>query len=379
MPSRSVLVTTAREPGRDAAPAGRRVRVLVIGPSLAILGGQAIQAQRLLEALRDHPQVDARFLPVNPRLPGPLGALQAVKYVRTAVTSMAYGSSLLRRVRGFDVLHILSASYWSFLLAPVPALAAGQLYRIPTILNYRSGEADDHLSRSPLARRLVRRFDDVVVGSPYLQRVFGGIGVAARVIPNIVNFGHLRFRRRAPVRPLFLSNRNLEPLYNVECTLRAYRSIARVYPDARLDVVGNGRDRVRLEALARAWSLPNVTFHGGVSAERMAELYDRADIFLNASNIDNMPTSILEAQACGLPVATTNAGGIPYIVDDGESGLLVPCGDHAGLAEAALRYLGDPALVARVTELGRLAAARYRPEAVAAEWVARYQAMAAAG
>ena len=111
----------------------RRVRVAIVGPSLDILGGQSVQAERLLERLRNEPKLEMHFVPVNPRLPGPLRNLQKIKYVRTIVTSIAYVSSLLRHVPSYDVLHIFSASYWSFLLAPTPAILVGRLYGRKTV------------------------------------------------------------------------------------------------------------------------------------------------------------------------------------------------------------------------------------------------------
>ena len=82
-----------------------RVRVLLVGPSLDILGGQAVQAARLLAHLRDLPGLEVGFLAVNPRLPGPLRLLQRVKYLRTVATSLAYVVSLLREVPRWDVVH----------------------------------------------------------------------------------------------------------------------------------------------------------------------------------------------------------------------------------------------------------------------------------
>ena len=119
---------------------------------LEALGGQAIQAERLLRQLRHDRRVVADFLAVNPELPRALRWMQRIKYVRTIVTSLAYWKHLMTMVPRFDVLHVLSASYWSFLLAPAPALAAAKLFRKKAILNYRSGEAADHLGRSSAAR-----------------------------------------------------------------------------------------------------------------------------------------------------------------------------------------------------------------------------------
>jgi hypothetical protein len=135
----------------DNERAALPVRVLIVGPSLSILGGQAVQANRLFSFLSAEHEIEVEFLPVNPRLPGSLHKLQSIKYIRTIVTSIAYVLSLLLRVRKSDVLHIFSASYFSFLLAPTPALFVAKLYGKKTILNYRSGEAQDHLNRSNVA------------------------------------------------------------------------------------------------------------------------------------------------------------------------------------------------------------------------------------
>src|SRR5207253_3449426 len=104
------------------------LRVLIVAPSFDILGGQAVQAARLMESLRLETSVEVGFLPINPRLPGVLRKLQAIKYLRTIVTSLLYCATLLARVRKYDVIHIFSASYFSFLLAPTPALLVARIY-----------------------------------------------------------------------------------------------------------------------------------------------------------------------------------------------------------------------------------------------------------
>src|SRR5665213_4301163 len=115
-----------------------QIRVLVVGPSVDIVGGQSVQLARLLEHLQHTSGVEVDFLPVNPRLPGPLRYLQRVKYVRTVATSITYVARLLRRVPLCDVVHAFSASYYSYLLAPLPALIVARLYGKQTLLNYHS-------------------------------------------------------------------------------------------------------------------------------------------------------------------------------------------------------------------------------------------------
>ena len=367
--------SAARESSHDSPPP--RVRVLVVAASTDILGGQAVQAVRLIEGLRGEPSLAVEFLPVNPRLPGALRGLQSIKYVRTVTTSLAYWASLLRAVRRADVVHAFSASYFSFLLAPVPALAAAKVYGKKAVLNYHSGEAEDHLRRWPLtAAPLARRFDLIAVPSGYLVEVFARFGLPARAVFNHVDAARFRFRERAPLRPVFLSNRNLEPHYNVGCALRAFAAVQRRHADARLTVAGDGSQRAELERLARELDLRNVEFVGLVAPERMPELYDAADIFLNASDVDNMPLSIIEAFAAGLPVVTTDAGGIPYVVSDGETGLLAPRGAADALASCALRLLGEADLARRVAAQARAECAKYSWESVRGEWVKLYAELA---
>src|ERR1041384_7924007 len=146
-----------------------RVRLLIVGPSLGILGGQAVQAARLMERLSEEPNLEIGFLPINPQLPGPLRLLQQVKYLRTIITSIAYVFSLLLRVPKYDALHVFSASYFSFVLAPTPAILIGKLYRRKVLLNYHSGAAEDHLQRwHRSAIPTIRLVDSVVVPSEYL-------------------------------------------------------------------------------------------------------------------------------------------------------------------------------------------------------------------
>ncbi len=353
------------------------VRVLIVAPSLDILGGQSVQASRLLEHLSREPSLEVSFQPVNPRLPGLLGKLQGIKYVRTILTSLAYWASLLARVNRFDVIHIFSASYTSFVIAPTPAILIARLFGKKIVLNYRSGEAEDHLKRwHRTAIPTIRLVDRVAVPSGYLVDVFARFGLRARAIYNTVDTDCFRFRKRDRLRPVFLSNRNLEPLYNIGCILRAFSIIQQSYPEARLVVAGDGGARAGLEELARNLKLNNIEFLGRVPHEKMYQLYAEADIYLNSPNIDNMPGSIIESFASGLPVVTTDAGGIPYIVTEGETGLMVERDDHEALAEQALRLLDDETLAARVAIKAREECDKYKWSSVRSHWLKLYHELA---
>ena len=352
------------------------LRVALVAPSLDILGGQAVQADRLLQAWAGDPDVRACLVPVNPPAPGPLRPLQRVKYARTAVTQLCYWPQLFQRLQDADVVHVFSASYFSFVLAPWPAVRVARLLGKPVLMNYRSGEAPDHLSRSALARRTLAAVALNVVPSRFLRDVFAGFGITATVIPNVVDVERFRFREREPLAPRLVSTRNFEPLYNVACTLRAFAHVQQRYPEASLTLVGGGSEEPRLRALVTSLGLHRVTFAGRMAPGDIWRAYAEADIYVQTPNIDNMPTSVLEAYASGLPVVATEAGGVPAILTHEEHGLLAPLDDDRAIAAAVCRLLEDPALATRLTANARARAETCTWQAVRALWLDAYRGLA---
>jgi glycosyltransferase involved in cell wall biosynthesis len=360
------------------ALSGDAVRVGLVAPTLDIIGGQSIAATRLFERLRDEPSIVMDYIPINPRARGPFRSLQRVKFVRTIVTSIVYGWTLLRRVPRVDVLHVLSPSYWAFLLGPVPAMLAGRLFGKAVILNYHSGEARDHLTRFGWhVKPLLRLAHRIVVPSEYLVGVFAEFGIEAEAVYNFVDTESVPYRRRETLTPRVLSNRNLESHYNVGAVLDAFETVRAAEPAATLVVAGGGSQRMMLEARASAMADGAITFMGQVAPSAMPALYDAADLFVNASLIDNMPLSILEAYAAGLPVVTSDAGGIPTIAHDGITAVVIPAGDTAALAEGMLRLLREPGLARRLADAGReLVMSRYSWQGVGPRWVSLYRSLA---
>jgi glycosyltransferase involved in cell wall biosynthesis len=357
----------------DRVERDKPLRVLIVGPSFDILGGQAVQAARLLERLRSERDLEVDFLPINPRLPGPLRKMQAVKYVRTVVTSIAYVLSLFARLWKYDVIHVFSASYFSFVLAPTPAILIGKMYGKSVLLNYHSGEAEDHFTRwRRSAIPTVRLVDEVAVPSEYLVHVLEKFGLHSTPIYNLIETDKFRYRARQPLQPIFLSNRNFEAHYGVDRVLKAFAIIQRSIPNARLIVAGDGPERASLEELARDLKLRNTEFLGRVAHDKIIDLYDSADVFLNGSEIDNQPLSILEAFACGLPVVTTDAGGIPYMVAAERNALVVARGDFEKLAAAVIRLFEEPGLAEKLIKAGREECRKYDWQTVRSQWLELY-------
>jgi glycosyltransferase involved in cell wall biosynthesis len=353
-----------------------RLRVAIVAPSLRILGGHSVQAQRMLDGWRHDLDVEAWLVPIDPLPPRPFDRLLALKFVRTLVTQLWYWPLLVRELRRADVVHVFSASYTSFLLAPLPAVVTSTLLRRPVILNYHSGEAPDHLRRSSLARFVMKRcVDCVVVPSPFLRDVCALFGISAEVVPNTVDVTRFAYRVRDPLRPRLISTRNFEPLYNVPCTLRAFARIQARYPEASLTLVGSGSQEGALRALATTLRLQNVTFAGRVDPSQMHRYYAHADLYVQTPTIDNMPLSLLEAFASGLPVVATRTGGVPAMMRDGVQGLLVRNDDDEAVASQVIRLLEQPAYARALASAARETCVAYEWPLVGARWRAAYQSV----
>jgi glycosyltransferase involved in cell wall biosynthesis len=304
----------------------------------------SVQAARLEDRLKGE-GIDAETIPTNPSLPRAINFLQRISVVRTLLRECQYLFSLRRIRRPSDVVHHFSASNLFFFLhtAPLVLMNRGSNNRI--IVNYRGGKAQDFLRRwGWIAIPLLRRADQVVVPSDFLRRIFSEHGVSAIVVPNLADTEAFRFYPRQGFSPRLFVSRSLEPMYDVACVLRAFRVVQARFTDAALGVAGDGSEAGRLRQLARELGLRNVTFYGAVPPAKLPLLYRQYDIYVNASRVDNFPGVLIEAACAGLPIVTTQAGGIPEMIRHGENGLLCEVGDAAALAKLVVSILEQPGL-----------------------------------
>jgi glycosyltransferase involved in cell wall biosynthesis len=336
-----------------------------------VVGGQGVQAKVLVEELRNE-GYEVTFIATNQRFPVGLRWLRRYPYARTLLNKGLYLPRLLC-LRCVDVIHVFSASYWSFLLAPMPAISVGRFFRKRIVLHYHSGEADDHLTRwGILVHPWLRLVDEIVVPSEYLRDVFARHGYRTRVIQNVVNTSQFRFRERKPLRPWLLSNRNFESHYRVDNTLKAFALLRTRYPEARLTIVGSGSQEQRLRRLAATLGTNGIRFVGRVEPMAMAGVYDEADIFVNSSVIDNQPVSVLEAFASGLPVVSTGTGDIAAMVRDGETGLIIPPEDPPLMAKAVTTLLEKQDRALYIARCARQEVNNYTWPQVCGQWEAVY-------
>jgi L-malate glycosyltransferase len=346
-------------------------RVAIVAASLDILGGQGVQADSLIAGLTAD-GYDVTFLPINPPMPRGLRWVRRVPVLRTLVNQNIYVPSLIR-LQAADIVHVFSASYWSFLLAPMPAMLIGRVLNKRVVLHYHSGEAADHLAQwGQLVHPFLRLADVIVVPSEYLRGTFARHGYTAHVIPNVVDLARFQYRERMPLRPRLLSTRNLEAYYRIDLVIEAFARFKAGEPDATLTIAGYGSEGARLRGLAAAIGGGAVRFVGKVDPAAMPRLLDDHDIFVNASTLDNQPVSILEACAAGIPVISSSAGDIPSMVRDGETALLVPAGDALALSDGIAAVWRDPDAARDRARRAHVEVAKYSWPAVRARWADIY-------
>lgn len=356
-------------------PRDARLRVAVVAPTLRWVGGQSVQADLLLRHWKNDVDVEACLIPADPPFPRGARWIEGIPFLRTIVREPLYCWKLWQDLKDVDVAHIFSASYWSFLLAPAPAWLVARLRGKKALINYHSGEARDHLRRFRSASLVLRRADRLVVPSGYLVDVFREFGLEAQAVPNLVDLAQFRFRARIPLRPHLICTRGFHPYYSVDVVVRAFAELQRVRSEATLDLVGKGPSEREIRKLAQEMKVAGLNFTGVASREDIGRFYDRADIFINASWLDNMPVSILEAFASGTLVVSTAPESIRYFVEHERTGLLSEVGDAKALAENVGRLLRDPELASRLAANAYEQSRSYRWEAVREQWLGVYRSL----
>lgn len=356
------------------------IRIAVVGPLPPPAGGMANQTRQLVRLLRQEGK-EVQVVRVNaPSRPAWIGR---IRILRAFFRLIPYVLQLWRVTGRVELVHVMANSWWSWHLYTMPAVWIARRRGAPVVINYRGGEAEAFFEKAfRWVEPTLNRASAVVVPSNFLFDVFKRWGIPSIVVPNIID---LKLFSNAPASsdpgpkrqaPHVIVTRNLEELYDIPTALRAFQAIHDAMPSAHLSIAGSGPQRESLEQLAAQLGVAGaVTFTGRLDNEAMAALYRSADIVLNPSLADNMPISILEALASGVPVVSTNVGGIPYIVEDGKTARLVAARDFEAMAAAALELLTNDEAAVGLKTNGRALVEQYAWENVRKRLFAVYEGL----
>lgn len=358
-------------------------RLGLVGPLPPPNGGMAMQLQqlaRLLSVEKLDVEVVRNNAPYRPAF------IRHIKGLRALFLLIPYIGRVWRLAGRVDVIHLLANSGWSWQLYAAPVIWMGWLRSTPVIVNYRGGEAREYLGASlAWIKPTLDKASALVVPSGFLQEVFNDFGFASSVVPNIIDpdtFYPAPPAEGGPAeaRPFtIVITRNLESIYGLDTAIRALALVHEQLPDIRLKIAGSGPQRDELLQLVTSLGLADsVVFLGRLGRPDIVDLYHGADVMLNPSRVDNMPNSVLEAMACGLPVISSNVGGVPYIVHHGRTALLVEPDNAEQMAQAIRDLYHDQALREGLANRGLHEVAQYYWSAVRLKWLSLYRSHGAA-
>jgi glycosyltransferase involved in cell wall biosynthesis len=232
------------------------------------------------------------------------------------------------------------------------------------------GELPVRLDKSPrISNEMFRSSYTNIAVSNYLSSEFIKRNLHVQTIHNYLELEKYPVKIRHEVNPRLLWVRSFHKIYNPHLALLVLKKLSQQFPEATLCMVGPDKDGsldeckklVEIEML-------NVTFKGRLNKDEWIQLSKEYDIFINTTNVDNTPVSVMEAMALGMPVVTTNAGGIPYLFKDGEEGLMVDTNNENKMVEAICRLINNPALANKLSCSSRSKAAQWDWKVIGKEW-----------
>jgi len=286
------------------------------------------------------------------------------------------------RRRDYEVAAVDVFSGPSFAWTEAVAWLLKQLDK-PFVLMLHGGGLPEFAHRHPArVKRVLGWADAVTSPSRFLSEGLMGFNSGIEVIPNAIELPKYPFRLRDHPGPKLVWLRAFHNIYGPTLAPRVLRRVQEVFPDAKLIMAGPDKDGSLAEVKAVAaveGVFELIEFTGKVHKEAVPAVLNRADIFINTTTVDNLPTSVLEALACGLCVVSTNVGGIPFLVEHGKDGFLVPQGDPDAMAATVIRILREPGLAGKLSTNGRRKAEQFDWETVLPMWEALFESLADIG
>jgi glycosyltransferase involved in cell wall biosynthesis len=238
------------------------------------------------------------------------------------------------------IIHSFSTN--AFYITLIAALIC-RFFNIKYLVIVHGGDYPNRIIKTPRFVRMIFKYSAANISpSKFLQFEFGKHGYDFEFIPNAVDLNLFKFTERVEFKPNLLWVRAFDKIYNPTMAVLVVLKIKNEYPNVKLWMVGNNRDESYFETkkLIKDFDLVgNIELTGVLTHAKWAELSKKADIFINTTNIDNMPVSVLQAMSLGLPVFSTDVGGIKWLIDDNVTGIKCKVDDADEMATKILYYL----------------------------------------
>jgi glycosyltransferase involved in cell wall biosynthesis len=330
-------------------------RLCFVGPMLGANPGWVVSQGEILKDL-----LACEGYPVRLTSAVPNRALRLVDTVK----------SLLAWRQQIDLVVLMVFSGPAFVMADIASLVTRWIGK-PLVLWLHGGNLPEFSDMHPRwVSRILRRGNLIVSPSEYLAHHFRGYEFPVRVIPNVLKIEHYPFRYRSTVQPRLLWMRTFEDIYNPMMAVRVLGLVKQEFPQASLTMAG--QDRGLLEPTRQfageCGLSESVRFVGFLDMAGKQQEFLAHDIYLHTNQVDNMPVSVVEAAAFGLPIVATKVGGIPFLLKHEATALLVADGNAQDMAKAVTRLVTEPDLAVRLSEQGRTMAESCAWPMVKREW-----------
>lgn len=249
-------------------------------------------------------------------------------------------------------------------------------FNIKYIPILHGGDLPNRLQLNPkISKILFANAYKNVAPSGYLKKIFEENGFNNVIhIPNAIEVDSYAFKSRTHFAPKLLWVRSFAKIYNPEMAINVLFEIKKTYPNATLTMVGPDKDGSLESTKKYAQELSlEVNFTGKLSKEEWLELAANFDFFINTTHFDNTPVSVMEAMALGLPVISTNVGGIPYLLANEKTAILVNDNNHNQMATAITDLVLDNKKASQISETGRKFIEQMDWELVKLKWISILQ------
>jgi len=325
---------------------GGQNQVLQLVTGLEAMGTPAVLVAHEAGELKRRAQEGLRFVGFRPRSEFDVHAAWQL-------------GKVLRDVQP-DIVHVHDPM--AVALAAMALRMTNGLPKRPLVVAAR--RVDFHLKRHAFSKWKYRHVDVFIAASRVIAGILAGDGIPPDRIETVhdgVNVGFIEKQETVDARAAYWLPRNV-PLVGNVAALAAHKGqrhlvaaaarVVRTVPDARFLIIGEGELREPLERQIKELGLERHVILGGFRSDAVG-MMKSFDLFVMSSVTEGLGSSILEAMVSRRAVVATRAGGIPEVVVDGVTGLLVPPHDEGALADAIIKALGDHALRARLGEAGR--------------------------
>jgi glycosyltransferase involved in cell wall biosynthesis len=217
---------------------------------------------------------------------------------------------------------------------------------------------------------VLKQADAITCPSGFIIKELKQLDIPAVLIENSIPFTEYPFIEKKAIRPVLLWMRSFSDLYNPPMAVRVVAELKNTYPDVKLYMGGPDLGSLEMieEMIVSLNLQQNIEIVGFMDFEKKVHYAKLCDIYIGTNKIDNAPVTFIEMWAMGLPIVTTNVGGIPYLANDNETALLVNDDDHVRMARRITELIESNSIATKLIANGRKSAERYSEDEVFKKW-----------